>query len=306
MIKIGLIGAGKWGQNIIRSINKLPDLEISCLCTKHKKPNLDFLSDFQYTQDWKKLIASNEVDAVVISTPAETHYEMLMYAINQKKPVFIEKPHCLGSEEANNLLKNAEEKKSIVIIDHIYLFHSDFKNLKNKLTLENKKAFKINTIGGNYGPFRKNITVLWDYGPHDIAMIIDLLNDEPSKIQVTYQSNKTNISTEKATIKIQLNFEIGAVANIKLSNQLKKRVRLFEVTVGKNKYIFDDTKIMNGIKIYPLENALIKFKEKILNKEKYTDDLKLGLSVIKTIEECQKQINFKLTSQKLNAEKNNK
>lgn len=296
MLKIGLIGAGKWGQNIIRSINKLPDLEITYVCTKHKKPDLDFLNNFQYTQDWKELIASDKVDAIVISTPAATHYEILMHAITQKKPAFVEKPHCLNSNEANNLLKNAKEKKSIVVIDHIYLFNNQFINLKNKLALENKKTFKINTIGANYGPFRKDVTVLWDYGPHDIAMVIDLLNEDPKNIQVIYENNKTKIDTEQATVKIQLNFKTGAIANIKLSNQFKKRVRLFEVITKKNKYIFDDVEIINNIQRSPLENALITFKEKILNQEPYIDDLRLGLGVIKIIEECQKQINSQYTS----------
>jgi len=296
VVRIGLIGAGKWGQNIIRSINRLPGLEVSYVCTKYKKPSIEFLINFQYTQNWKDLIASDKVDAVIISTPAETHYEMLMHVINQKKPVFVEKPHCLSSNEADNLLKNAEEKKSIVIIDHIYLFHEYFKTLKNKLTSENKKIFKINAIGGNYGPFRKDTTVLWDYGPHDIAMIIDLLTEEPSKIQVIYQGNKTKVDAEKATVDIQLSFKTGVVANIQLSNQFTKRVRLFEIVTDKDKYVFDDTNVKNNFLMSPLENALNKFKEKILNQEQYIDDLILGLKVIKIIEECQIQIDAQYIS----------
>ena len=127
-------------------------------------------------------------------------------------------------------------------------------------------------------------------------MIIDLLNEEPNKIQVIYQGNKTKVDAEKATVDIQLSFKTGVVANIQLSNQFTKRVRLFEIVTDKDKYVFDDTNVKNNVLMSPLENALNKFKEKILNQEQYIDDLILGLKVIKIIEECQIQIDAQYIS----------
>jgi len=292
VIKIGLIGPGKWGLNIIKSIHMISDLEISYICSKNQKSERNFFSNCKHTTDWKELINSDEVDAVVIATPPVTHYEMLNYAIKQKKPTFVEKPHCLSSIDAQNLLQEAEKNKSIVIVDHIYLHNKSFQDLKKKLNKSNKKLFKIRSFGGNNGPFRKDIGILWDYGPHDIALCIDLLQEYPVSIKAFYDKKINDINGE--TIYIELRFKIGATANITISNQLKKRTRILEVEIDKNSYLFDDTNatfIERQMQAKtPLENALIKFKDKILEKKKYLDDLKLGLIVVNVLEECQKQI----------------
>jgi len=293
VIKIGLIGPGKWGKNIIKSINKVPGLEISYICSQNKTSEHSFISDFKYTADWKKLIESNEVDAVVISSPPDTHYEMLSYAISKKKPTFVEKPHCLTSIDAKNILQDAERNQSIVIIDYIYLHHSLFRDLKKKINKENKQFFAIRTVGGNNGPFRRDIGVLWDYGPHDIAMCIDLVKEYPSSINAFYDSREDY--SDGKTIYIELKFEVGAIANIKISNQLQKKERIFEVKINDISYMFDDTNSSvdknKKLEKSPLENALIKFRDKILKQKKYLDDLKLGLFVNKILEECEKNLN---------------
>jgi len=293
VIKIGLIGPGKWGLNIIKSIHKISDLEISYICSKNKKSERNYSSNCKHTTNWKELIDSDEVDAVVIATPPVTHYEILNYAIKQKKPTFVEKPHCLSSIEAQHILQEAEKNKSIVIVDHIYLHNKSFQDLKKKLNKKNKKLFKIKSFAGNYGPFRKDIGVLWDYGPHDIALCIDLLQEAPDSIKAFHDKKINDIDGE--TIYIELSFKIGATANITISNQLKQRTRIFEVEIDKNSNIFDDTKATfinyEMLEKTPLENALIKFKDKIFEKKKYLDDLKLGLIVVNVLEECQNQIN---------------
>ena len=121
-----------------------------------------------------------------------------------------------------------------------------------------------------------------------------MLQEFPNLIKA-FQDKKVN-HIEGETIYIELGFKKGATANITISNQLKQRIRIFEVNIDKNIYIFDDSKtisVENQVaEKTPLESALTKFKNKIIKKKKYINDLQLGLIVVNVLEECQRQISL--------------
>ena len=180
---VGLIGLGYWGKNLARNLNDLGVLSAICdinknYLEKYKK----IYSISQCYNNLEQLLLSN-IDAVVIATPAATHGSIVRKALNSGKHVFVEKPLCLDVAEGEELKDLAEEKKLKLMVGHLLLYHPAFIELKKKV--QEGKLGKIRYIYSNrlsLGKLRKEEDALWSFAPHDISMILSLVQSEPTKI----------------------------------------------------------------------------------------------------------------------------
>ncbi len=183
-IKIGQIGLGHWGRNILRNLHELGVLAKACdidqkVISEHKKnyPYVDF------TTDYEEVIRDKKIDAVVISTPAVTHYELVIKALNEGKDVFVEKPLALRLNEAEEAVEIAERKNKILMVGHILQYHPAIKKLKEKV--KSGEIGKIQYIYSNrlnIGRLRTEENILWSFAPHDISAILSIVDEEPERV----------------------------------------------------------------------------------------------------------------------------
>ena len=176
MINCSLIGFGKWGKKIYKSIILQKNLKIKYVCKK----NIDEISQLKLNTNvvgsFKEAI-NDQIDAVFIATPSETHFEIAKYALTNKKQVFIEKPICFKNNEFQ-LLKNLAKENSLILhVNYIHLYNENFTSLiktynQNK---NNEKTF-IKILLGNNIPIRKETNILMDWGPHIFSIINHILN----------------------------------------------------------------------------------------------------------------------------------
>lgn len=181
---IGLLGFGFWGKNIFRNLYELGVLHTACdlneQVIKEKKKEY---SSINYTTRGSDVFSSPDIKAVVIATPASTHYELTKKALIAGKDVLVEKPLALSVKEGEELVELAKRENRILMVGHILLYHPGI--LKLKEIIQAGELGKIQYIYSNrlnIGKLRTEENILWSFAPHDISVILMLLEDEPIRV----------------------------------------------------------------------------------------------------------------------------
>ncbi len=234
VVRLGLIGAGRWGKNFIRTIRVLDGVALSALCSRHPDSRRLVDSSCAILRDWHDLVGNDFCDGVIIATPPDTHAEILGAMIRARIPSMVEKPLTLDLQEALDLQRLVRQNPTPVLVDHTYLFHPAYRELK-RLSSQFGPVRSIQSEGGGPGPFRPNYTALWDYGPHDISMCLDLLGKTPQS--VTCKGFETK---EGGNYACDLVFPDSVRASIKVGNLTGAKVRIFMVRHDEHSLTFDD------------------------------------------------------------------
>lgn len=260
-----LIGNGNWGKNYVKTINNFyPNIKL-IIANKDNYINL----------------INNKPDGVIIATPPDSHISIAQQALSLDIPVLIEKPIALSIEE----VKKIEKYTAPILINYIHLFSQSYQNLKN--IVQNSSISEISSLGFNHGPIR-NYSSLWDYGCHDIAMILDLVKEYPQNIKIEQIKN----SDDTSLYSMELYFK-NMVARSLVGNGGKHAVRKFKINCEGLWHVYDDNNKYPQHAL-PLTNTIQVFINAI--NEKHDDRLGLDLSfnVIKILEKCDQLLDIKL------------
>lgn len=306
-IRLGLIGAGHWGQCYIKTITQLDGVSLEKLSTRQKNLKSIIPDSCSVIPDWRNLIASQDLDGIIIASSSYLHYEMAKAAIEAGKPVLIEKPVALKHHEAQHLISLAKENNVPVLVGHTHLYSHAYQNLK-RLSSETESINFITSIGGNWGPFREDVSALWDYAPHDIAFCLDLYDEFPVSVEAEITKDEIVSEGHGQNFKIKLDFNNGK-AEIEVGNLFVEKRRKLDVRTVGDCFLYDDlseTKLVSYRKLssndinyksvsidssLPLSNLVNKFCEFIKKGEFYEHDILLGANVIAVLELCEKSIN---------------
>ncbi|MCB0722419.1 MAG: Gfo/Idh/MocA family oxidoreductase [Ignavibacteriae bacterium] len=185
-VTLAIVGFGKWGYNHVNTAAKLLDHSAITVCDTDEagRDKLKKISDdINFTTDLSEVIADESINAVIIATPAETHFEIAKKMMEAGKNVLVEKPITLISGEAEELLKIANDKGVILMVGHVLLYHPAV--LKIKKMLEEGKLGKLQYIYSNrlnLGTIRSEENILWSFAPHDISVIQFLTDNNPTEV----------------------------------------------------------------------------------------------------------------------------
>ena len=177
-LRLGLIGAGRWGRVYIKTIERMNGFSLVRLASRNPESRSLVNKDCQISDNWRAVAEAKDLDGVIIAAPPIMHAEITRAAIYASNPVIVEKPLTLDLGEAEALLSEAEQHRAIVLVDHIHLYHPAYRALK-KLGSGLGPVQTIHGMAGDWGPFRKDVSILWDRGSHDVAMCIDIFGLEP-------------------------------------------------------------------------------------------------------------------------------
>ena len=307
MIRLGLIGAGPWGRKVIATIRRLDGMDLTCVASSN--PETAALAGCRVVTDWFDLVAA-DLDGVVITTPPALHAEMTKAAVAAGKAVFVEKPLTQDPAEARDLLAFVEQRRGFVLVDHIHLFSPAYRQLKTALAAQG--AIKsIRSIGANKGPFRKDTSPLWDYGPHDLSMCLDLLGEVPDSLTAERTDSRETPHGHGETVAIKLGFPSGIKADVKVSNIMSNKRRSFAVTAEHAIIVYDDVSpeklkldrphdepraacdISGRFRLDPtppLDIALKEFAEGIRSRSRDLASLRLGVRVVEVLARCEEAL----------------
>ena len=300
-LRLGLIGAGRWGRVYIKTIERLDGFSLVRLASSNPKSQALVHKGCHINEDWRDVTTADDLDGVIIAAPPAMHAEMTLAAIAASNSVLVEKPLTLDVAEAEALLNDAEQQRAIVHLDHTHLYHPAFRGLKNAgKALGPVQA--IHGLAGDWGPFRKDLSVLWDRGSHDIAMCIDILGQEPDSVSARIDESQSTQNGLGEAISVSLTFASGAEANLVFSNLLKEKKRSFTVQYEEDTLIYNDVskvalsrqlktgqvEVINVLDVLPLDQVLIDFGAAIKKDKPDLDGLRLGVQVVRVLSDCQK------------------
>lgn len=237
-LRLGLIGAGRWGRNYIRTIAALDGVRLARLASRNPQSAQLVPADCRISTDWRAILDRREIDGVIIATPPALHAEMTRAAVDAGLPVLVEKPLTLNPAAAVALREFVAMRGGFVMVGHTHLFHPAFRELKHAAPRYGKIR-AIRSVAGNHGPFRPDTPVLWDWGAHDVAMCLDLLGSLPLQISASYMENRVTQEGCGQVIELVLEFPGQVRATIRIGNLLPRQ-RQFSVHLDSAAVVYDD------------------------------------------------------------------
>lgn len=306
--KIGIIGAGLWGRNIIRNFYNLGYLHTVCDIDEENLKNVvNEYSNVNITKDYNEILNNPEIKGVVVVTPSHTHYKIVKELLEHEKNVYVEKPISTVANEALSLRNLADSKDLVLMVGHLLLYHPVVNRLKMLIeenVLGDIKYVQSDRLNINY--FKNDRSVMWDLAPHDVSMISYIIDKKPKKVISAVGASSSGNDIMDIT-HITLEFEAGIIGHISDSwIHPQKRVNLlvrgtkataiFDDTLSDNKLrIFDNTTPNNNqvisldyIEIEPLKLECQHFVTCIENKTKARSDGENGYEVVKVLEDAEK------------------
>ncbi|HYG86198.1 MAG TPA: Gfo/Idh/MocA family oxidoreductase [Azospirillum sp.] len=213
--RVAVVGCGYWGINLVRNFHAVEALAAVSEAAPARAAELSAQFDVP-ALSFDEVLASPDIDAVVLATPAETHAALTLRAIDAGKHVFVEKPLALAEEDALRVRRATEARGRIVMVGHLLQYHPAFLRLKQLVgegRLGRLRYIYSNRL--NLGKFRRTENVFWSFAPHDISMILSLAGDSPESVQAVGHSYLYNGIADVTTT--HLKFSNGINGHIHVS-----------------------------------------------------------------------------------------
>ncbi len=272
-LNIALIGCGNWGKNIARNLYQMGSLAF--IYDKDIKLSENLSNEYSLpTLELTKIFKDQNINAVVVSSPAITHKDIAFEALKNDKDVFVEKPFCLSLPDAQKLSELATNKNRILMVGHLLNYHNAF--IKMRELVRNGKIGIPQNIRANrlaLGSIRSEESVVYDLSAHDISMILSITEELPVDIDVLSIHHHNNTGPDAVSVKLSFSKGITALINSDWMSPYKEHK--FSIIGSKGSLIFNDTKnwsekllynpsfvtSKNLIKSLPIENIKIQENE---------------------------------------------
>jgi predicted dehydrogenase len=251
MIRLGVIGYGYWGPNIVRNFNAAERARVVAVCDfddNARKRVQELYPHMWVTPDCEEIISSADIDAIAIITPVTTHYALAKRALQQGKHIFVEKPFTSTVAQAEELINLAEQKNLKVMVDHTFLFTGAVRKIEqliNDGTLGN--LYYYDSMRVNLGLFQHDVNVIWDLAPHDLSIMDYLIKERPTAIAAT---GGTHFNDMEYVAYITVYFSNSMIAHFNVNWLSPVKVRTTLVGGEKKMLVWNDLEPDEKIKVY--------------------------------------------------------
>ena len=252
MVQVGVVGLGAWGWNVARNFANLKGCKLVSCCDSD--PNrlrqaAQAWSGVKPASSLDEMLRDDSVEAVVVSSPAVTHFPLVRQALTAGREVFVEKPFTLKLKDAEELAELADKQDRILMVGHLLEYHPVVRRLKTMIQLgELGPIYYIYTQRVNLGRIRGDENVMWSFAPHDISQILYMLDQEPVDVSVRGQSYLQDGIEDVAFL--SLYFDNRIMAHIHLSWLDPHKVRRTTIVGSEKMAVFDDTEATEKLRIY--------------------------------------------------------
>jgi len=251
MVRVGVIGYGYWGPNIVRNLHGQKNIQATMVCDKSPAalarvrrvyPSIETVSDP------KEILRSPDIDAVAVITPVWTHYELAKMALEHGKHVFIEKPFTSTSAQAEELINLAACKNLTIMVDHTFLFTGAVRKIR-ELTESGALGdlYYYDSLRVNLGLFQHDVSVIWDLAPHDLSIMDHVIRAEPEAIVATGEKHLNGVE-DVAFMTIYFPRNVIAHINVNWLSPVKIRTTL--IGGQKKMVVWNDLVADEKVRIY--------------------------------------------------------
>lgn len=193
MIGIGIIGYGYWGRNLLRNFADAPNARIRAvvdLMPERLAPIRRRDPSILVTASYREVLADGKVDAIVIATPAASHFELAMQALAAGKHVLVEKPLACTVEQAARLVDEAERRRKVLMVDHTFVYTSAVRRMREIVQRGDLgDVYYYDSVRANLGLFQDDVNVVWDLAVHDLGIMDYVLDRTPTAVSATGMSH---------------------------------------------------------------------------------------------------------------------
>ena len=250
-VGVAVIGLGYWGPNLLRVLADKPEAEVRWICdldndrlerSKRRYPAV------RTTTNVERVLADPSVEAVIIATPVRTHHELASQALRAGKHVFVEKPLAPSSELADDLAALASERDQILMCGHTFIYSPPVRAIKRMLqsgTLG--EIYFISSSRVNLGLHQRDVSVIWDLGPHDFSILLYWLNEMPISVRAIGRDSIVRGIVDVAFV--AMTFASGIVANVELSWLSPSKLRR-TVVVGSERMVTYDDGAVESVRLF--------------------------------------------------------
>jgi predicted dehydrogenase len=223
-IRLAVIGSGRWGKNILKTLDTFPECTVA----------------YTATREYASLLLKDDIDAVIVATPGGTHAQVALPFIKKGLPTFIEKPLTMTLRDAKRVVVAGKKYRAPIFVGHIHLYSPAYQLAKNLAKTAGKLRLMIGE-GASSGPFRDDMSAMWDWAPHDLSMMLDIAGTKPIGVEawgVSVLRPKTRLHDFNY---MKLNFPSGLVGVIHSSKISPEKRRKFTIVGAKDSVVYDDT-----------------------------------------------------------------
>lgn len=249
---VAVIGLGYWGINQVRVFHELPQVNLIAICDQREERMKEVAERFPYVEgytDFKKMLERDDIDAVVISTNATTHFDIAGPCLKAGKHVLLEKPMTTIVDEAGQLIKLAEENNVTFMVGHTFLFNVAVQKVKNLLTQpDTGDIYYMYSRRTNLGPIRQDVNAVWDLAPHDISVFNYFMDAVPEWVSVV-GSQVLKSGLEDVAF-IALGYPRDVIAHIHVSWADPNKVRETTVVCSNRRIVFDDLNALEPVRVF--------------------------------------------------------
>jgi len=251
-IGIGVVGTGDWGANLVRNFAGLPGARLTAVCDADPKRLAATTARYPEAQGFEHMdgVAGHaEVRGVVVAASAVQHYPIAKRMLEAGKDVYVEKPLALEVAHAQELVRLAARQQRILMVGHLLLYHPAVRYLKG--LVERGELGELRYLYSqrvNLGKVRKDENALWSFAPHDLSVILHLLDAEP--VDVVARGSAFLQRGVEDVVFVDLRFPDGRLAHVHVSWLDPHKLRKFTVVGSQKMAVFDDMEASEKLKIY--------------------------------------------------------
>jgi predicted dehydrogenase len=242
-VRIAVVGLGYWGPNLLRALFELEHVEVSHICDLDPERLERYGRRYpsaRPTRDFDNILADPTVDAVVIATPVFTHFALASRALIAGKHVFVEKPLASSSAEATELIELADSMDRALMCGHTFLYSPAVRAVKDLLRSGDLgEIYFISSSRVNLGLHQRDVSVVWDLGPHDFSIILYWMDEMPDWVGAVGRDSIVKGIPDVAFI--DLGFPSGTLSHIELSWLAPSKLRRTVVVGSQKMVVYDDS-----------------------------------------------------------------
>ena len=251
-MRIGVIGYGYWGPNLVRNFAEIDGVEVRwCADTRSDR---QALAKRRYpllnvTADPRDIFKDSAIDAVVVATPVFTHYPLVRQALQEGKHVLVEKPLARTVAEGEELRELAEKKGLVLMVDHTFIYTGAVRKMKEIIDVgELGDLHYFDSVRVNLGLFQHDVDVIWDLAPHDLSILAYLVHERPKYVSAVGANHTGSGLSDVAYI--SLHYESSFIAHFHVNWLSPVKIRQILIGGSRRMLVYDDTEPSEKVRVY--------------------------------------------------------